>query len=155
MFFVKEHPDKKDCLEVQCIEEFIHLLEIEAKEQEKRKSFESELLGRLDDMKESKESFCTKQGEKCDLYESCFQCAAAGIVNIIIQLEEEQDYSDADFDEYVEEVAPYLGADFDDTFSKGLERAIMVIRAVSRENIRRLSQETEVRKKNERTTNII
>jgi len=48
-------------------------------------------------------------------------------------LEEEQDYSNADFDEYVREVAPYLGADFDDTFSKGLERAIMVIRAACRE----------------------
>ena len=32
--FVKEHPDKKDCPEVQCIEEFVHLLKIEAKEQE-------------------------------------------------------------------------------------------------------------------------
>lgn len=133
--FVKQHPEEKDCLAVQSVREFKQMLEAEAKEQEKRKSLESELLGRLDDMKESKESFCTKQGEKCDLYESCFQCAAAGIVDIIIQLEEEQDYSNADFDEYVKEVAPYLEADFDDTFSKGLERAIMVIRAVGREKM--------------------
>ena len=35
--FTKDYPDRKDCIEVQCIKEFIHLLEIEAKEQEKRK----------------------------------------------------------------------------------------------------------------------
>lgn len=131
--FVKQHPEEKDCLAVQSVREFKQMIEAEVKEQEKGKSLESELLGRLDDMKESKESFCGEQGEKCNLYESCFQCAAAGIVDIIKQLEEEQDYSNADFDEYVREVAPYLGADFDDTFSKGLERAIMVIRAACRD----------------------
>ena len=35
--FTKEYPDRKDCIEVQCIKEFIHLLEIEAKEQSSRK----------------------------------------------------------------------------------------------------------------------
>lgn len=29
--FVKGHPDKKDCLEVRAVEEFIHMLELEAK----------------------------------------------------------------------------------------------------------------------------
>lgn len=29
--FLKGHPDKKDCLEVRAVEEFIHMLELEAK----------------------------------------------------------------------------------------------------------------------------
>ena len=35
--FVKEYPEKKDSLEVQTLNEFIHILQIEAKEQAKRK----------------------------------------------------------------------------------------------------------------------
>lgn len=35
--FVKEHPDKQDGLGVQIIKEFIHMLQLEAKEQAKRK----------------------------------------------------------------------------------------------------------------------
>lgn len=35
--FVKEHPEKKDSLEVQTQREFVHMLQIEAKEQAKRK----------------------------------------------------------------------------------------------------------------------
>lgn len=35
--FVKEYPEKKDSLEVQTQREFIHMLQIEAKEQAKRK----------------------------------------------------------------------------------------------------------------------
>lgn len=35
--FVKEYPDRKDGLEVQTLNEFIHMLQIEAKEQAKRK----------------------------------------------------------------------------------------------------------------------
>ena len=35
--FVKEYPEKKDSLEVQTLNEFIHMLQIEAKEQAKRK----------------------------------------------------------------------------------------------------------------------
>ena len=35
--FVKEHPEEKDCVQVQNVKEFIHLLEIEAKEQDLRK----------------------------------------------------------------------------------------------------------------------
>ena len=34
--FVKEYPEKKDGLEVQTLNEFIHMLQIEAKEQAKR-----------------------------------------------------------------------------------------------------------------------
>lgn len=140
--FVKEHPEEKDCLAVQSVREFKQMLEAEAKEQaEEKKSLESELLGRLDDMKESKEVFCDEQGEKCGLYESCFQCAAAGIVDIIKQLEEEQEYSYADFDEYVREVAPYLDAEYNDDFCEGIKRAIMVIRAVGRENIRKIKKQ--------------
>ena len=35
--FLKQHPEEKDCLGVQRVKEFIHLLEIEAKEQNLRK----------------------------------------------------------------------------------------------------------------------
>ena len=38
--FVKEHPEKKDGLEVQTLNEFIHMLQIEAKEQAKRGEYE-------------------------------------------------------------------------------------------------------------------
>lgn len=63
--FVKQHPEEKDCLAVQSVREFKQMIEAEVKEQEKGKSLESELLGRLDDMKESKESFCGEQVRRC------------------------------------------------------------------------------------------
>lgn len=135
--FVKDHPEQKDCKSVQVQKEFIHMLELEAKEQTKKEhecelSLESELLGKLNDMRESKEAFCDKRGDKCELYESCFKCAVAGIVDVVKRLEEEAEYSSADFDGYVKEVAPYLDAEYDDIFYAGLKRAIMIIRAISR-----------------------
>ena len=110
--------------------EFIHILELaakkqKAKEHERMLSIESELL----------EDFCDKQGGKCELYESCFKCAVAGIVDVVKSLEEEAEYSSADFDGYVKEVAPYLDAEYDDIFYAGLKRAIVVIRAACREKM--------------------
>lgn len=138
--FLKQHPDQKDCAAVQGQKETIQLIEAEAKRQEAelRKcmlSLESKLLGKLNDMKDSKEDFCDKQGGKCELYESCFKCAVAGIVDVVKGLEEEAEYSSADFDGYVKEVAPYLDAEYDDIFYAGLKRAIMVIRAACREKM--------------------
>lgn len=67
------------------------------------------------------------------MYDSCFNCLIGGIVDIIKQLEEEQEYSEADYDGYVREVAPYLAAEYNDYFCEGIKRAIMVIRAACRE----------------------
>ena len=135
--FVKDHPEQKDCKSVQVQKEFIHMLELEAKEQTKKEhecelSLESELLGKLNDMRESKEAFCDKRGDKCELYESCFKCAIEGMIVAVKQLEQEHEYSYADFDEYVREVAPYFDAEHDNRFCEGIRRAIMIIRAISR-----------------------
>ena len=102
--FLKQHPDQKDCVAVQGQREIIQLIEAEAKRQEAErrehiKSFECKLLGRLDDIKESKEAFCDEQEEKCGLYDSCFNCLIGGIVDLIKQLEDEQEYSYANFDD--------------------------------------------------------
>ena len=138
--FVKQYPKEKDCRSVQVQREFIHILELaakkqKAKEHERMLSIESELLGTLNDMKDSKVAFCDKQGGKCELYESCFKCAVVGIVDVVKRLEEEAEYSSADFDGYVKGVAPYLDAEYDDIFYAGLKRAIVVIRAVCREKM--------------------
>ncbi len=47
---------------------------------------------------------------------------------IVEQLEEERELSYADFDKYVEEVSPCLDAEYDDSFQRGLERAIKIIK---------------------------
>lgn len=47
---------------------------------------------------------------------------------VIEQLEEERELSYADFDRYVEEVSPSLDAEYDDTFSRGLERAVRIVK---------------------------
>lgn len=129
--FVKNHPDEKDCLSVQSVKEFIQMLEAEAKKQKQKwKCFESELLSGLNSMSESKERFCDKQGDNCELFESCFMCAIAGMVDVVKRLEDERDYS---------------YADFDDTFCDGLKRAIMIIRAAGREKMETMGMEWEIR----------
>ena len=47
---------------------------------------------------------------------------------VVEQLNEEQEFSYADFDEYVNEVCPCLDAEYDDLFNKGLERAIEIVK---------------------------
>lgn len=135
--FVKQHPEEKDCLAVQSVREFKQMLEAEAKKQKQKwKRLESELLSGLNSMSESKEQFCDNQADKCELFESCFMCAIAGMVDVVKRLEDEQEYSYANFDEYVREVAPYLDAKCNDQFCDGLKRAIMIIRAAGREKMR-------------------
>lgn len=56
------------------------------------------------------------------------------------QLEDEQEYSYANFDEYVEEIAPYFDAEYNDRFCDGIKQAIMVIRAVCREKMPRIME---------------
>ena len=47
---------------------------------------------------------------------------------VVEQLEDEKEFAYADFDEYVNEVCPYLDAEYDDLFNKGLERAIEIVK---------------------------
>ena len=60
---------------------------------------------------------------------------------VIDQLEDEKEYANADFEEYAKEVEPCLDAEYDDTFSQGMERAIKI-----------LKQEKEAVEKHNRTT---
>lgn len=118
--FVKEHPKLKDCEQVQVQREFIQMLEAEAKEQN------------------AKETLRSEHGNKCELYDSCLKCAITEIANAVKKLEDEQEYSYANFDEYVEEIAPYLDAEYNDRFCDGIQRAIGIIRTACRkEEMRR------------------
>ena len=47
---------------------------------------------------------------------------------IVDQLEKEKEYANADFEEYAKEVEPCLDAEYDDTFSQGIERAIKILK---------------------------
>ena len=47
---------------------------------------------------------------------------------VIDQLEEEKEYANADFEEYAKEVEPCLDAEYDDTFSQGIERAVKILK---------------------------
>ena len=50
------------------------------------------------------------------------------IEKIINQLEEEQEWSYADFDAYIEQCAPYMDEEYDKFFHMGLRRAIDVLK---------------------------
>lgn len=52
---------------------------------------------------------------------------------IIKRLEEEREYSYADFEKYVQECSPCLDAEYDDYFHRGLERAIKIIQEIEKE----------------------
>lgn len=47
---------------------------------------------------------------------------------VVEQLEDEKEFAYANFDEYVNEVCPYLDAEYDDLFNNGLERAIEIVK---------------------------
>ena len=47
---------------------------------------------------------------------------------VVTELEEEREYSYADFEEYVNEKSPCLDAEYDDYFHRGLERAIKLVK---------------------------
>lgn len=47
---------------------------------------------------------------------------------VVEELEEEREYSYADFEEYVAEKSPCLDAEYDDYFHRGLERAKVIVR---------------------------
>lgn len=56
------------------------------------------------------------------------QPTAYDVDKVVEQLEEERKLSYADFNKYVEEVSPCLDAEYDDSFQRGLERAIKIIK---------------------------
>ena len=56
------------------------------------------------------------------------QPTAFNVEEVVEQLEEEREYSYANFNEYVKEVSPCLDAEYDDVFSRGLERAIEIVK---------------------------
>ena len=47
---------------------------------------------------------------------------------VLEQLEDEKEIAYAEFDEYGNEVCPYLDAEYDDLFNNGLERAIEIVK---------------------------
>lgn len=55
------------------------------------------------------------------------------IEKIMEQLEEEREYSYANFEEYVSEKSPYLDAEYDDCFHRGLERAANIVQKAAKE----------------------
>lgn len=59
------------------------------------------------------------------------QPTAYDVDKVVEQLEEERKLSYADFDRYVKEVSPCLDAEYDDSFQRGLERAIKIIKGRS------------------------
>ena len=56
------------------------------------------------------------------------QPIAYDIDQVIRQLKEERELSYADFDRYVEEVSPCLDTEYDNSFQRGVERAIKIIK---------------------------
>ena len=62
----------------------------------------------------------------CELIDA--QATAYDPDKVVEQLNEEKEFSYADFDEYVNEVCPCLDAEYDDLFNKGLERAIEIVK---------------------------
>jgi hypothetical protein len=61
--------------------------------------------------------------------ENAEQLTVNDIDKVVKQLEDERELSYADFDKYVEEVSPCLDAEYDNSFQRGLERAIKIIKA--------------------------
>lgn len=57
------------------------------------------------------------------------QSTAYDVDKVVKQLEDERGLSYSDFNKYVEEVSPCLDAEYDDSFQRGLERAIKIIKA--------------------------
>jgi hypothetical protein len=60
--------------------------------------------------------------------ENAEQLTVNDINKVVKQLEDERELSYADFDKYVEEVSPCLDVEYDDSFQRGLERAIKIIK---------------------------
>ena len=61
--------------------------------------------------------------------ENAEQLTVNDIDKVVKQLEDDRELSYADFDKYVEEVSPCLDAEYDDSFQRGLERAIKILKA--------------------------
>ena len=58
---------------------------------------------------------------------------AYDVEKVVAELEEEREYSYADFEEYVQEKSPCLDSEYDDYFHRGLERAVVIVKRGGRE----------------------
>lgn len=67
-----------------------------------------------------------KANALCELIDA--QPTAYDTDKVVEQLEDEKEFAYANFDEYVNEVCPYLDAEYDDLFNGGLERAIEIVK---------------------------
>ena len=67
-----------------------------------------------------------KANALCELIDA--QPTAYDPDKVVKQLNEEKEFSYADFNEYVNEVCSCLDAEYDDLFNKGLERAIEIVK---------------------------
>lgn len=56
------------------------------------------------------------------------QPTAYDLDKVIEHLKEEQEYSYADFTQYVRECCPYNDPEHDDSFYKGMERSILIVK---------------------------
>lgn len=56
------------------------------------------------------------------------QPTAYDVEKVVAELEEEREYSYADFEEYVQEKSPCLDSEYDDYFHRGLERAVVIVK---------------------------
>lgn len=65
------------------------------------------------------------------------------IGTIIDKMEEEKEYANADFESYVQENAPHLDSEYDDTFCQGMERAIQILTGFFEETIQIKRNEDE------------
>lgn len=61
------------------------------------------------------------------------QPTAYDVEKVVAELEEEREYSYADFEEYVQEKSPCLDAEYDDYFHRGLERSVVIVKRGVRE----------------------
>lgn len=62
------------------------------------------------------------------------------VERIINQLEEEQEWSYANFEDYIEHYAPYMDAEYDGFFHMGLRRAIDVLKKAVEEDEKEVTQ---------------
>lgn len=62
-----------------------------------------------------------------------YQPTAYDVEKVVAELEEEREYSYADFEEYVQEKSHCLDAEYDDYFHRGLERAVVIVKRGGRE----------------------
>lgn len=72
-------------------------------------------------------------GEIVTLEDFDRQPTAYDVKKVVAELEEEREYSYAEFEKYVQEKCLCLDAEYDDYFHRGLERAVVIVKRGGRE----------------------